>query len=57
MATAGMTVVDTVYYDRLNVSPTATALDLKRAYKLAAVQHHPDKNLNNPIATERFQEV
>jgi curved DNA-binding protein CbpA len=51
------TVVDTAYYDILNVSPDASALDLKRAYRIAALNNHPDKNPNDSEAQHRFQEV
>ncbi len=36
-----MGVVDTAYYDTLNVSPTATELEIKKAYRKLAIVHHP----------------
>lgn len=38
--TANM-VVDTAYYDTLNVKPTATELEIKKAYRKLAIVHHP----------------
>lgn len=50
-------VADTAYYDLLGLPPTATALDIKKAYRKAAIRLHPDKNPDDPGAAERFQEV
>lgn len=50
-------VVDTTYYDLLNLTPDATALDIKKAYRKAAIKLHPDKNPNDPQAAAKFQEV
>ncbi|EGV63181.1 X-domain of DnaJ-containing [Yamadazyma tenuis] len=50
-------VVDTTYYDLLGIKPEATALDIKKAYRKAAIRLHPDKNPNDPEAAARFQEV
>lgn len=36
-------VVDTSYYDALGVSPTATDLEIKKAYRKMAMVHHPGK--------------
>lgn len=34
-------VVDTSYYDALGVKPTATDLEIKKAYRKMAMVHHP----------------
>jgi len=43
----------TDYYQTLGVPKTATADEIKRAYRRLASQHHPDKGGD----TERFQEI
>lgn len=34
-------VADTAYYDTLGVQPTATELEIKKAYRKLAIVHHP----------------
>jgi curved DNA-binding protein CbpA len=34
-------VVDTAYYDALGVKPTATDIEIKKAYRKLAIVHHP----------------
>lgn len=46
------------YYDILGVSKNATAEEIKKAYMKLAMQHHPDKNLNNKEEAEKkFKEI
>ena len=44
-------------YDVLGVSPTASRLEIRRAYMSLALRHHPDKNPGDAAAAERFRAV
>lgn len=44
-------------YETLGVSRTATAEEIKRAYRRMARQHHPDANPDDPEAEARFKEI
>ncbi len=44
-------------YDILEVDPTATPLEIKKAYRRLATKHHPDKNLDNLDSEEVFKGI
>lgn len=48
---------DSDYYDLLEIPRTASADEIKKAYRKKALKFHPDKNPGDPDAEKRFKEI
>jgi len=48
-------VAETKLYDALAIKPDATQDEIKKGYRKAALKWHPDKNKDNPNASEKFK--
>jgi molecular chaperone DnaJ len=45
------------FYEVLGVEKSASAEDIKKAYRKLAMQYHPDRNPDNKEAEEKFKEA
>src|ERR1700683_4473111 len=45
------------YYEALGVAKSASADDIKKAYRKLAMQHHPDRNSGDKNSEHKFKEL
>ncbi|MCW3087775.1 MAG: chaperone protein DnaJ, partial [Sediminibacterium sp.] len=45
------------HYQVLNISPSATPEEIKKAFRKLAQRYHPDKNAGDRLAAEKFSEI
>jgi curved DNA-binding protein CbpA len=51
------TSVAKTHYHVLEIEPAAQPIDIKKAYRRLALQHHPDRNNGRAESTERFKAI
>ncbi len=49
--------LDTSHYEVLGLDKTATAAQIRRAYRKLSLQFHPDKRKSDPSAAEKFNKI
>ncbi|GAA5970088.1 hypothetical protein JCM3765_006098 [Sporobolomyces pararoseus] len=53
----GEKVKDPSFYQLLGVRANCTEQELKKAYRLGSLKSHPDRNIGDPEAAKKFQEI